>query len=197
MATIRARQRADGSVGYTAYIRVHRDKQVVHQEAKTFSRRAAAEKWAKSREVELEDPGTLLRAQEGEVSLAELIRWYIDSFKHVSKWQRSKQAQLKFLEKHPTGKVNALALDVATLIDHVRSRRAKGAGPATVGNDLTWIGVVIRAAKSVRALPVRPQIVEEARIACRELRLLRKSKRRDLMRRAHLRTEAPPKNPAV
>jgi len=58
MATIRARQRADGSVGYTAYIRIHRDKQIVHQEAKTFSRRAAAEKWAKSREVELEDPGT-------------------------------------------------------------------------------------------------------------------------------------------
>jgi hypothetical protein len=27
----------------------------------------------------------------------------------VSKWQRSKQAQLKVLEKHPTGKVNALA----------------------------------------------------------------------------------------
>ena len=39
---------------------------------------------------------------------------------------------------------------VAALIDHVRSRRAKGAGPATVANDLIWIGVVLRAAKNVR-----------------------------------------------
>jgi hypothetical protein len=48
-----------------------------------------------------------------------------------------------------------------------------------VGNDLTWIGVVLRAAKSLKGLAVRPEVVEEARTACRELRLLRKSKRRD------------------
>jgi integrase len=103
----------------------------------------------------------------------------MEKFQHISKWQRTKQAQLQFLEKHSIGKLNALAMDAAVLIDHVRSRRAKGAGPATVGNDLTWIGVVLRAAKSVRGLPVRPEIVDEARTACRELRLLAKSRRRD------------------
>lgn len=179
MATIRTRKRADGSCGYTAQIRIHDGKAVVHQEAKTFSRLAAAEKWARAREVELEDPGTLFRAQEGELSLAALIRWYMDSFQHISKWQRTKQAQLHFLEQHPIGKLNALALQSSVLIDHIRSRRAKGAGPATAGNDLIWIGVVLRAAKSVRALPVRPEVVEEARTACRELRLLGKSRRRD------------------
>jgi integrase len=50
---------------------------------------------------------------------------------------------------------------------------------ATVGNDLTWIGVVLRAARSVKQLPVHPEIVEEARSACRELRLIAKSRRRD------------------
>ena len=179
MATIRARQRADGSVGYTAYIRLHRDQKIIHQEAKTFSRRVAAEKWARAREVELEDPSALIRAREGDVTLASLIRWYIDNFQHVSKWERSKQSALLFLEKHPIGTVNPLSLTAAALIDHTRSRRAKGAGPATVGNDLTWIGVVLRAAKSLKGLPVRPEVVEEARTACRELRLLRKSKRRD------------------
>ena len=64
------------------------------------------------------------------------------------------------------------------LVDHVRARRAGGAGPATVANDLTWIGVVLRAAKSVRALPVDPKCVDEARNACRELRLIGKSKKR-------------------
>jgi hypothetical protein len=56
VATIRTRKRADGSCGYTAQIRIHDAKAIVHQEAKTFSRRAAAEKWAKAREVELETP---------------------------------------------------------------------------------------------------------------------------------------------
>jgi integrase len=162
-----------------ATIRLHSGNKLIHRETKTFSRRVAAEKWARAREVELEDPSAFLRAQEGDVTLASLVRWYIDNFQHVSKWQRTKQAQLEFLEKHPIGTLNALSLTSATLIDHVRSRRAKGAGPATVGNDLTWIGVVLRAAKSIKELPVAPAIVEEARSACRELRLLAKSRRRD------------------
>ena len=39
-------------------------------------------------------------------------------------------------ERHALGKCNALTLTSAALIDHVRSRRVKGAGPATVSNDL-------------------------------------------------------------
>lgn len=179
MATILPRKRADGTCGYMATIRLHNGKKLVHRESKTFSRLAAAEKWARAREVELEDPTALFRAQEGDLPLSKLIRWYIDNFQTVSKWQRTKQCQLEFLEKHPIGKADALKLTSTALVDHVRTRRADGAGPATAGNDLTWIGVVLRAAKSVDGLPVRPEIVEEARVACRELRLVGKSRQRD------------------
>ena len=179
MATIRARKQADKTTRYTAVVRLRKGTKIIHQEAKTFTHRAAAEKWAKSREVALENPGALKAAQHEEVTLRELIRWYIDNFATVSKWQRTKQAQLEFLEHHPIGDSNALSLTSSKLIDHVRSRRAGGAGPATVGNDLTWIGVVLRAAQSVRAMPVQPEIVLEARSACRELRLVAKSRRRD------------------
>jgi hypothetical protein len=72
----------------------------VHREAKTFSHRAAALAWAKHQEVSLEDPAAFARAQHGVPSLAELIRWYIDTFEQVSKWQRSKQTHLEFLENH-------------------------------------------------------------------------------------------------
>lgn len=54
MATILPRRRADGTVGYMASIRLHNGKKLVHRESKTFSRRAAAEKCARAREVELE-----------------------------------------------------------------------------------------------------------------------------------------------
>lgn len=167
MATILPRRRADGTVGYMATIRLHNDRKVVHRESKTFSRRAAAEKWARAREVELEDPTALLRAQEGDITLASLIRWYIDSFQNVSNWQRTKQCQLQFLEKHPIGQVDAVKLTSGVLVNHARSRRANGAAPATVSNDLTWIAVVLRAAKSVKGAPVVPAIVEEARMGHR------------------------------
>jgi hypothetical protein len=154
MATIKARKQANGATRYTAIMRLRRGKTIIHRESKTFAFRAAAFSWAKHREVELEKPGALERAQQEEFSLAGLIRWYINSFFEISSWQRTKQTSLEFLENHQIGQVNVLRLTTAILIDHVRSRRADGAGPATVGNDLTWIGVVLRAAKSVKELPI-------------------------------------------
>jgi integrase len=178
MPTIKARKQADGITRYTAIVRIRRSGNVIHREAKTFAHRTAAASWAKHREVTLENPSALAQAHHGAPSLAHLIRWYIDTFETISKWQRSKQTHLEFLERHPIGTSNALTLTTAVLIDHVRSRRADGGGPATVANDLTWIGVVLRAAKSIKELPVKPEIVQEARTACRELRLIGKAKKR-------------------
>jgi hypothetical protein len=133
MATIRTRKQADGSTRYTAIVRLRRGKTPVHQEARTFAHRSAALTWAKHREVVLEDPSALVRVQPGAPTVAEVIRWYIDNFETVSKWQRSKQAHLEFLQRNALGKLNALTLKVAELLDHVRSRR-DSAGPATVAN---------------------------------------------------------------
>ena len=178
MPYIKIRKQSDGSTRYTAIVRLRRGKTIFHQEARTFAHRAAAVTWAKHREIVLEDPSALIRVQQGAPTLAELIHWYIETFETVSRWQRSKQTHLEFLERHALGRADALALTPAMLIDHVRSRRAKGAGPATVANDLIWIGVVLRAAKSVRELPVRPEIVKEAREACAALRLTGKARKR-------------------
>ncbi|MEX2150284.1 MAG: tyrosine-type recombinase/integrase [Steroidobacteraceae bacterium] len=178
MPTIKARKKANGSTRYTAIVRIRRGTTVLHQESRTFTHRTAAQSWARHREVALEEPAALTRQRHGAPTLAELIRWYIDTFETISRWQRSKQTHLEFLERHSPGKLEALTLTSADLIRHVQSRRAEGGGPATVLNDLIWIGVVLRAAKSVKELPVRPEIVLQARIACRELRLVGKSRRR-------------------
>jgi hypothetical protein len=165
MATIKARKQSDRAMRYTAIAHVRRHGQILHRESRTFAHRAAALSWAKHREVELEDPTAFAHKQHAPIPLAELIGWYIDTFESISKWQRSKQSHLKFLERHALGKVNALELTAAALINHVRGRRGDGAGPATVMNDLIWIGVVLRAAKNVKELPVRPKIAQEARSA--------------------------------
>jgi hypothetical protein len=136
MPTIKARRQANGITRYTAIVRIRRGGAILHRESRTFTHRSAALSWAKHREVALEDPSALTRVQHGAPTIADLIRWYIETFETISKWQRSKQTHLEFLERHSLGKTNALKLTSAALIDHVRSRRADGAGPATVANDL-------------------------------------------------------------
>jgi hypothetical protein len=89
MATIKARRQANGAIRYTAIVRKRVDKKIVHREARTFTYRSAALTWAKHREVALEDPSALTRIQQGAPTLAALIRWYIDNFESVSKWQRA------------------------------------------------------------------------------------------------------------
>jgi integrase len=179
MAHILTRKYPSGSIRHTANIRIIKDGVLVHRESMTFALKSAAEKWAKSREVALENPTALVKARDGAPSLASLIRWYIDEFKPIANWQRTKQTHLEFLERHPFGQNDALQLTSAMLVNHIRSRRADGAGPATAGNDLIWIGCVLDAAKSVKELPVNPAIVDEARTACSALKLIGRSKRRE------------------
>jgi len=50
MATIRTRQRKDGSLAYLSEVRVKRDGQIVHRESRTFDRQTQAKAWAESRE---------------------------------------------------------------------------------------------------------------------------------------------------
>lgn len=110
--------------------------------------------------------------------LGKLIRWYRETFERVSNWRRTKTQHLRFLENHPLAAINVRELTTQSLIAHVRDRRTSGAGPATVSCDLTWLGVVLRAAKSVLNETVNPDIVDEARRACRELRLIGRSRKR-------------------
>jgi hypothetical protein len=156
MATIRARKQADGTTRYTAIVRVQEGKALLHQECKTFALRTVAASWAKHREVELENQAVPGRKQHEPVTLAALIGWYRETFETISKWQRSKQSHLEFLERHAIGKVNALELTAAALIGHVRRPRADGAGPATV----------------------RPEVTQEAHDACATLRLIGKARKR-------------------
>ena len=47
MSTIRARKLADGTVSYTAQIRIKRDGVQVYQESQTFARKQAAQVWVR------------------------------------------------------------------------------------------------------------------------------------------------------
>jgi hypothetical protein len=181
VASIRARQRADGTCAYTAESRIHEKKVVVYEEAKTFSRKASAEKWApcpkgrtgRSRHPR---PGAGRFHWEGKpFGSHQMVSRDLPEARQMG---RNKEESLKRLERDPIGDEDALTLDGPRLVEFIKNRRLQGAGPSTAGNDLVWIGVVLRAAKNVDRKPVHPEIVDEAREACRELRLIGKSRRR-------------------
>ena len=176
MATIRARKKRDGSMSYTAVVRKRRHGVIVHDESRTFSRKSAAVEWGRRREVELEDPTALARAAAGDTSVGAFVGWYIGEFGGDA--GRSKLEALKALQRMPLAELDATALTTSQLIAHVRARRKQGTGPATVGNDLTFLGTVLRAALAVRGAPVSPAVVSDARTACRELRLIAKPRKR-------------------
>jgi hypothetical protein len=58
---------------YTVIVRIRQRKTIIHRESKTFAFRAAAGSWAKYREVGLEKPDELERAQQAEMPRAAII----------------------------------------------------------------------------------------------------------------------------
>ncbi|WP_428383827.1 tyrosine-type recombinase/integrase [Nevskia ramosa] len=161
-------------------MRIVKEGKVIHDEAATFPRHSLAKDWREQRKEEIAKgtPKPPVSAPDHS-TLAELIDWYIEAFQPVSQWQRTKSDDLKRLKKTTLAAKPAISLTDSMIVDHIRARRAAGAGPATVVNDLVWLGVVLRAAKVVKRIPLQPSIVQDARTACRELRLIGRSRRRD------------------
>jgi hypothetical protein len=81
----KSRKQANGSTRHTAVVRIRRGTTVLQQESRTFTHRTAALSWAKHREVPHESPTELTSQRQSTTTLAELIRWYIDTFETVSR----------------------------------------------------------------------------------------------------------------
>lgn len=133
MATIRTRQRSDGSVAFLAEIRIKRDGDLVHRQSRTFDRRAQANAWAESREKALAKsaPPTNNRHLVAGTTLRELLKKYREEVSEVRPMGRSKASSIRYLEKCEISRIDALDLESSDLIAHLRARRQTGAGPST------------------------------------------------------------------
>jgi hypothetical protein len=54
-------------------------------------------------------------------TVADLVRWYIEIFQTIWRWQRTKQAHLESLERYALGKLDAYDLTAAILLPGKRS----------------------------------------------------------------------------
>ena len=181
MATIIARPLKDGSRSYRATVTVKRKGSIVHKESRSFRALELAKRWARQREVDLKDGGGADKAifsRQNDTTLSTLIDRYIEEFKAIQQWGRSKDAHLRMLKK-VIGHIDAISLTTDQLVEHVRQRRIAGTGPSTVNNDLVWLRIVLKTARAAWGMPVNLQAVEDAAHAARHLKLTAKSRQRD------------------
>jgi integrase len=182
MATIRARKLADGSVSYTAQIRIKRDGVQVYQESQTFARKQAAQAWARKRESELDEPGAIERASRKGVTLKDMIDRYLMEVEKARPLGKTKRATLTAVGQTYMGKLADTDINTQCLVDYALWRMsAEGGGvqAQTAGNDLAHLGAVLSIGKDAWGYQLDPMAMGGARRVLRKLGYNLKSRERD------------------
>ena len=180
MATIRARQRKDGSLAYLGEARVKRNGEIVHRESRTFDRRGQAKAWAESREKRYasESPATKRTPSMTQATLRNVLLKYREEVSEVRPMGRSKTSHIRFLEKCEIARMTTCEIKSSDIIAHVRSRRQSGAGPSTANNDIVWLRVILRYARAAWDLPFDLTVIDNASEVLKAEKLISKAKSR-------------------
>ncbi|KJZ42041.1 site-specific integrase [Pseudomonas fluorescens] len=182
MATIRARKRTDGSVSYTAQIRLFRDGAQVYQESQTFARKQAAQAWVRRREAELDQPGAIERANRKGVTVQDMIKRYLVEMEKVRPLGKTKNATLNAIAESEFGQTVDSDIDSQRLVGFALWRMSKEGGgvqPQTAGNDLAHLGAVLSIARPAWGYDVDAHAMADARKVLRKLGYNMKSRERD------------------
>lgn len=174
MGTITQRVRKDGSIGYTAQIRLKQGGAVVFTEAKTFDRRPAAASWLEKRERELAQPGALDVAKQDDPTLAEVIKKVTEeSTKEVG---RTKAQVLRTIADSDLGQKRCSQIGSADIVAYARSLEVL---PQTAGNYMAHLSSVFSIARPAWGYPLNEQAMADARKVLGKLGAVSRSKRRD------------------
>lgn len=182
MATIRARKRADGSISYSAQIRLYRDGVQVYQESQTFARKQPAQAWVRKREAELDQPGAIERANRTGATVKEMIERYMVEMTKARPLGKTKLATLKAISESYLGQVLDQDITSQVLVEYAIWRMgSKGGGvlPQTAGNDLAHLGAVLSIARPAWGHEVDPQAMSDARKVLSKLGYNMRSRERD------------------
>jgi len=180
MATIRTRQRRDGSLAYLVEVRIKRDGEIIHRESRTFDRRTQALAWAKNREKKFakNDSAVPSLKRKKPAILRQVLQRYREEVSEVRPMGRSKMSNIRFLEKCKIARMPVAEIKSSDIIAHVRSRRQSGAGPSTANNDVIWMRVILRYARAAWDLSFDLSVVDNASEVLKTEKLISKAKSR-------------------
>ncbi|NIE67431.1 site-specific integrase [Burkholderia sp. Ax-1719] len=174
MGTITPRARADGSIGYTAQIRLKERGVVVFTEARTFDRRPAAQAWLDRRERELAEPGARESVKQEDPVLADVIDRYIRESKRDL--GRTKKQVLGAIKAAPIGQLRCSQLKSQSYVSFAQGLKVQ---PQTVENYMSHLSPVVTVARPAWGYPIDDKEFSDARVVLKQLGQVGKSKQRD------------------
>lgn len=174
MGTITQRARKDGSIGYTAQIRLKEGGRVVFTQAQTFDRHPAAQAWLDKRERELAQPGARESAKEEDPVLADVIDRYIRESKRDL--GRTKNQVLATIKAASIGELRCSQLKSQSYVAFAQSLKVQ---PQTVENYMSHLSPVVTIARPGWGYPLDAQEFADARVVLKKLGATGKSKQRE------------------
>lgn len=103
MATVRVKKPAEGTVRYTARVRIKRDGAQIYQETQSFVRKQAAQVWIRRREAELYEPDTIEKANRVVIPLAEIIDRYLQEVEKARPLGKTKRPESDLADHSRSG----------------------------------------------------------------------------------------------
>jgi integrase len=143
--------------------------------ARTFPTKAAAREWAVQVEHEI-STGRYRRPARGR--LCDVIDRYLAETAELRPIGRTKRSAIEGL-RNALGDLPLRALDTQALIRFALDRRRAGAGPVTIGIDLSYLGTILRSARALWGIEADTEAVADARVALRRMGLVDRARERD------------------
>ncbi len=139
-----------------------------------------AEVWALDMERRI-DQGEVpnSRTRKKPTTFGDLIDLHLAALQQVGRAPRRSKAFTLDALKAKLGGVRMADLNRKRLIRFGKDRLKEGAGPVTVGMNLSYIKTIITHAAAVHGLPVSPEAVDLARTALKHLGVVGRSRSRD------------------
>ncbi len=150
------------------------------QTSKTFSHKTDAKRWARDTERKIERGESYSRSGPRDLkTFGHLIDLHIADMSEVGKpLRRSKGYTLNML-REKLGERAIMNLDRQALIDFGRTRVREGAGPPTVGMEISYIKTILTHAAAVHGVAISKEEVDLARIALKRLGIVGRAKERN------------------
>lgn len=172
MGTITARQRKDGSTGYTVTLRLKKAGKVIHSETGTFDREQAAKAWMKKRETELAQPGALEKTPDP--TLAEVIDQY--NSEKIKQHGKTKAQVLRTIKASKLATMRCSEIDSPALVEFTKSIDAL---PQTRGNYIAHLASIFTVARPAWGYPLDSKAMDDARVVLRKLGMVSRSRERN------------------
>ena len=151
-----------------------------HTLTRSFRLKAEADAWARDQEGRIDKGQTPMgKEPASRETFADLIELHFADLAEVGRaFGRSKEATLLRL-KDSLGSTRVSNISRDGLVQFAKRRAKEGAGPVTIGIDISFIGTVLEHAAAVHGIAVPTEQVRLARIALNRLGLVARSNERD------------------